>query len=46
MVISDEVWSKHQVGMDYLDNLPSTIIRICEDCGYQHTTDLMEVNND
>lgn len=31
---------------DYLDNLPSVIIRICEDCGYQHTTDLMEVNND
>lgn len=32
--------------MDYLDNLPSTIIRICEDCGYQHTTDLMEEDND
>lgn len=26
--------------------VPVSILRICEDCGYQHTTDLMEVNND
>lgn len=32
--------------MDYLDDLPSTIIRICEDCGYQHITDFTGVNND
>lgn len=36
----------NDVEKDYLDSLPSTIIRICEDCGYKHTTDFTEGDND